>query len=154
MSYLTIKKYYTSLEQSKEIMNVLGGSFKCADMCYIIKRKDASQPWEEAAKDEKNVIPMFLPCETGNLSDYLLPAWTLGALLDLLPKSIIVNKHEAFREIFWDSISYGYTIPPKKDKCLMATWNICFGHQDMIKNAVSMIKWLKNNKIVKDFNEL
>ena len=45
----------TNLEQSKTLFH-LGFGIDSADMYYLIKRSDCRIPWEEAAKDDANVI--------------------------------------------------------------------------------------------------
>lgn len=77
-------KGYTDLVQSKKLAKIL--SLKSADMYYLIKRSDCRVPWEEAAKDDTNVILFTMEVMSGNLSDYKFPCWSLAALIDILPR--------------------------------------------------------------------
>ena len=61
-------------------------------MYYLIKRNDCRVPWEEAAKDDTNVILFPKKMMSGNLSDYKLPCWSLAALYSLLPEQTDISK--------------------------------------------------------------
>lgn len=87
-------KAYTDLEQSKKLAETL--PLESADMYYLIKRSDCRVPWEEAAKDDTNVILFTREVTSGNLSDYKLPCWSLAALLDYLKSK---NKFPEIKEL-------------------------------------------------------
>ena len=76
-------KSFTDLEQSKELAKIL--PLESADMYYLIKRSDCRVNWEEAAKDDTNVILFTKEMMSGTLSDYRLPCWSLAPLIDILP---------------------------------------------------------------------
>lgn len=87
---------YTSIKQSKTLLE-LGLNLDSSDMMYWIHRKDCRDSWEEAAKDEKNVIVYVRPFGGGSLSGYGLPCWSVGALLDLLPSETILEIRDGER---------------------------------------------------------
>lgn len=147
----TPKKWYTTLEESETLYATLGVdlSRKTADMRYIIKRDELKNDWHMYARDVKNVKVRMVPFEAEfTLDDYLLPAWSFGALVDLMPKSIMINGHEAFREIFWTGISYHYTVPPKSGNFIETMYNNVFGGSDIMKNAVNCVLWLHSQNYI------
>lgn len=148
----TPKKWYTTLEESEKLYAALGLDLtrKTADMRYIIKRDELKNDWHlYATRDPENVKIRMVPFEADfTLNDYLLPAWSFGALVDLMPKSIMVDGHEAFRDIFWTGISYHYTIPPKNGTFIESMYNNVFGDEDIMKNAVNCVLWLHEQNYI------
>lgn len=148
----TPAKLYTSVEQSEALYAALGTDLtrKTSDMRYIIPRDELKNDWHlYYAKDPSNVKVRIIPFEADfSLNDYLLPAWTLGALIELMPKSIMINGHEAFRDIFWTGISYHYTIPPKNGTFIESMYNNVFGDEDIMKNAVNCVLWLHEQNYI------
>jgi hypothetical protein len=76
---------YTTIEQSKKLLE-LGLNTKSADMAHIIKRNNCKEPWKLAAEKPGNVYTNLKDSVTMCLSDYALPCWSLGALMELMPK--------------------------------------------------------------------
>ena len=75
-------KAYTDLEQSRKLAEIL--PIESADMHYS---KDFDGSWfVDLAKYTSVKIPKYV----GNIEEHLLPCWSLGALLDVLPEDIIV----------------------------------------------------------------
>jgi len=148
----TPKKWYTTLEESEKLYAALGPDLarKTADMRYIIKRAELKNDWHlYVARDPENVKIRMVPFEADfTPNGYLLPAWSFGALVDLMPKSIMVDGHEAFRDIFWTGISYHYTIPPKNGTFIESMYNNVFGDEDIMKNAVNCVLWLHEQKYI------
>ena len=90
-------KAFTDIEQSKKLAKIL--PLKSADMYYLIKRDDCRVPWEEAAKDDTNVILFTRKIMSGTLSDYKLPCWSLATLIDALPADLWGYNEHYFLEI-------------------------------------------------------
>ena len=70
------KKNYTSLEKSKKLLE-LGLNPESADMYY---------PWDADSKSVFNI-----PIVKDDYSMSCIPCWSLGALLEVMPKAI--NKY-------------------------------------------------------------
>ena len=136
---------FTTIEQSIKLIE-LGLNPKTADMCYIIRRKDCTIPWREAAKDENNVMIYVGDCRSGNLSDYILPCWSLSALLELLPPKIEFLKNEDY---FVPQLSRYYDDTNKYICCYdngaMEHWYIENSPLDAVYN---MICWLLENNFI------
>lgn len=128
----------TNLEQSKKLCE-LGFGIDSADMYYLIKRSDCRIPWEEAAKDDANVILFPKEMMSGNLSDYRLPCWSLGALLSLVPKN------HRFKTVFREF---------EKDKIVWCFWchaiseDVFEGNTD-IECMYKAIVWMVENDFIK-----
>ena len=78
---------YTTIEQSKTLSKIL--SHESADMCFNIA----------------NMIPLMVPYgrfdeffDISPTPDFLIPCWSLSALLDILPNSTDIIKEEADTE--------------------------------------------------------
>lgn len=69
-------QYYTTIEQSKKLVE-LGLSPKTADMCYI---QHFDESYNEVISIEED------PRLAYNIDTIDLPCWSLGALLELMPK--------------------------------------------------------------------
>lgn len=78
-------KYYTTKEQSKELLK-LGLNPETADMCYEYQK--AHWPDEPAYLDWPQCYKKH--------DEQDIPCWSVGALMDLIPKRIIHNKTEYF----------------------------------------------------------
>ncbi len=77
-------KHYTTIEQSKKLLE-LGLNPESADMCYVIDYAESNK-W---GKDKYN-----LQIDTYGLMVQQrdnIPCWSMEALLDILPKTIIVK---------------------------------------------------------------
>ena len=73
-------KNYTSLEQSKQLAEILP-----------IETADAIYPWRELIKDYDSV---YVPEDMPDIGEEDIPCWSLAALLDVLPYSIYDNTDE------------------------------------------------------------
>ena len=76
-------KYYTTKEQSKELLK-LGLNPETADMCFEYQK--AHWPDEPAYLDWPQCFKKH--------DEQDIPCWSVGALMDLIPKRIIHNKTE------------------------------------------------------------
>lgn len=149
-------KSFTDLGQSKKLSEIL--PLKSADMYYLIKRDDCRVPWEEAAKDDTNVILFTKEMMSGTLSDYKLPCWSLPALMNLLPSEftekgkysettykIDIRKYTLTENVDVYQIAYGnykfYEDGNSSWKDLISTGE----KEDLIDAAFDIICWLKNN---------
>ena len=82
-------KTYTDLEQSKKLAEIL--PIESADMCFNISVR-------------KNMPPLMTPYSRFNeffdispTPDFLIPCWSLAALLDVLPK----NYYRYTKSLYW-----------------------------------------------------
>ena len=76
-------KHYTDLEQSKKLAEIL--PLESADMHYS---RDFDGSW---FVDLGEYTLVKIPKYVTNIEEHLLPCWSLGALLDVLPKYEIIN---------------------------------------------------------------
>lgn len=134
-------KIATTIEQSKKLLE-LGIDPSTADMLYCYD-------FMARCVTDLNVITQFLQPTKGDI-----PAWSLSALLNLLPLSIPYDNGHCryFLEwIFWNDNSLRYINPPYSDKreCLV---DIYSDHdekrKDFIDTAFKMIVYLKENKLI------
>ena len=89
-------KSYTDLEQSKKLAEIL--SPESADLEYMFSRKDNSMVTE---------VPFFKYESPG--PDYYydyVPAWSLAALISMLPKHIKYNGNKYYLRFEKDYIEY------------------------------------------------
>lgn len=147
-------KICTSIEQSK-ILIELGIDVNTADMRYgYIAPYDYSDRMYDGGYDEVPYPKDFLkknPNFSENEYDGELPAWSLSALLQLMPKSICIKQSEHsgyFYFLEWqfandNSLRYVGI----DSKCLI---DIYSDHdvalKDDIDTAFEMVCWLKENK--------
>lgn len=127
-----MNKICTSIEQSQKLIE-LGIGVKTADMFYRDNGVDVKLMWE-------------------HLPDVQVtnPAWSLTALLDLMPKviSIMVSEHAAYRyELEWQFANDNSLRYVGNDgKCLIDIYSDHDdGWKDSIDTAFEMICWLKEN---------
>ena len=88
-------KHYTTIEQSKKLLE-LRLNPETADMAHIVKRNDCRESWELAAEDPGNVYTGLKYSIGMCLSDYALPCWSLGALLEVMPEQITYSDFKPF----------------------------------------------------------
>lgn len=121
-----MNKICTSIEQSKKLIK-LGINVNTADMCY---------DWSVIGKEYSTVA------QCRKYIDDELPAWSLSALLELIPDMIEdyilrIDKVDGEYYIWYDKISEG--------------WSDNMAHpssENFIDAAFEMVVWLKeNNKI-------
>lgn len=132
-----MNKICTTIEQSKKLIE-LGVDVNTADLWYIPIKVNGVSGYELTFHN--------------SLTRGIVPAWSLAALLDLMPKviSIMVSEYAAYRyELEWqfandNSIRY----VGSDRKCLI---DIYSDHdddkwKDLIDAAFEMVCWLKENK--------
>ena len=95
-----MERYYTTIAQSMQLLD-LGLNPKTCDKSYWLNEQ---KEWE--LKDEQDVAITHDLFSFRN--HYVYPCWSVGALLDLIPKQIIHNKK--IYCICLQSIKYCYTI--------------------------------------------
>lgn len=90
--------HFTTIEQSKVLIEA-GLNPETADCCWIISRDNCKQDPFELAKNENTLWLYPIDKIRGNLSDYMLPCWSTGALIDLLPFEICIagNKNLTYQ---------------------------------------------------------
>ena len=145
-------KHYTTIEQSKKLLE-LGLNPESADIVYIVKRNDCRDPWELAAKEPGNVYTCLKDFDiTMCLSDYAIPCWSLGSLLDVMPKSLEdkVNYYEI--TVYYSKSEsewyLGYiTIDMRR------TLEV-FHNTSLIEAAYSMVLWLLKNNYINRTNNV
>lgn len=72
-------KAYTSLEQSKKLIEIL--PIESADMCYLSKDNRGIEFFEEAVVSD------------GTREDNDIPCWSLAALLNVIPQEIFDGEY-------------------------------------------------------------
>lgn len=123
----------TSIKQSKKLIE-LGLDANTADMCWGINSSTRSY----------NNIPYLIPWKDYTCKEYYVPAWSLSALLELMPKYITE-----------DNSSHIIRITPTFDNRIeMCYWDKTSGHilsnyireNTFIDAAFEMVCWLLENK--------
>ena len=111
----------TTREQSERLL-ALGIKKETADMTIHIKNDDGwyvtAEPFYEW-EDDMNTIPSLEETEP------ILPAWSLGRLIKLMPKTAIMHTQEGDARIDIDMYAIEILVS-----------------EDPIAEAVSVIKWL------------
>ena len=118
-------KSYTDLEQSRKLKNIL--PLESADMHYIIMGGD---------EDPQTIV---------GLGEYIgilptIPAWSLSALIELLPDKITINNESYYLSFDKKSIAFRGPISWDGQK------SKSFEMDDILDAAFEMICWLKENK--------
>lgn len=81
-----MERYYTTIEQSMHLLD-LGLNPKTCNKSYWL---DEQKQWQ--LKDEQDVAITHDLFSFRN--HYVYPCWSVGALIDLIPKTIVLNKKE------------------------------------------------------------
>lgn len=122
---------YTNIEQSKKLVE-LGIDPITADM-YYTSLDNHNIPWIWSSK------PLL------EVND--IPCWSTGALINLLPKTIIGKDDDYNYNLFIDVISeMPYYI--WCDDCYLSDFPNDFLGSNLINNLVKSIEWLKENKYI------
>lgn len=140
---------YTSIEQSKHLLK-LGLSPESADACY-----DVGYGQTKAHIECENFISYFTNDEYPELKDRYIPCWSLGALIELMPKIISVPVDE--RSAYFYSLEWQFAndnslryIATNRGKCLI---DIYSDHdtrnKSLIETAFEMVCWLLKNGYIK-----
>jgi len=137
-----MSKICTSIEQSKKLIE-LGIDVNTADMSYHPIMDIDTMDFTKYL-DIPSVIPFS---EVKNSKVAMLPAWSLSALLGLMPFHIIENNRFGFYQVKGynkQGETYRFGYKTNNDSFLFETsW-----HDDVVDAAFEMICWLKeNNKI-------
>lgn len=86
-------KHYTSIEQSKKLLK-LGLSPESADMYWDYDDHYTTTPKE---KDYSIIAePLNPSCSWDNVDPYLIPCWSLGALLDVFPSASLDSSDDHY----------------------------------------------------------
>lgn len=125
--------YFTSIEQSKKLIE-LGIDPNTADMCY-----------QYVKFDKENEIQYFASLSLPKKND--IPCWSTGALLNLLPKTIIDKDDDHEYNLFIDMASeMPYYI--WCSDCYLSDFPNDFLGGDLISNLIKCIEWLKEYKYI------
>lgn len=139
----TVMKICTSIEQSDHLYNVLKIDYKTSDCVHVITRNDCREDWKKLSQDKMNTWLYPRDKVRGNLSDYMLPAWSLTALLALMPKIKFFKDEDAYEPCisrYGDKYICHYNCGGADEH-----WYI---EDNPIDAAYNMVCWLKeNNKI-------
>lgn len=146
-------KHYTTIEQSKKLVE-LGLNPDTADMW-----------WQEGRMELEPVIGNYaLHIQCMEDRDYrkihkplISPAWSSGALMDLLPPSIqtgegMQNHYEIDIRKYWGNEENLYQIAYGNNRGLSEEWHdmINIGEKENLIDAVfQMICWLLKNSYIK-----
>ena len=125
--------YYTSIEQSKKLLE-LGLNPDSADMFYCYGMNTTTKEW--SYDKEPSVNGTELHFDVGDV-----PCWSLGALLNMMPKCIVVGGRNYFSYIATlDTISYGDT---------EGYMTIKFSYDSLFESCFQMVIWLLENGFIK-----
>ena len=140
---------YTSIEQSKKLLE-LGLSPESADMCYLPTHIGDEHHWIASLSSYSECTKM-----TDVSIDYCIPCWSLGALLEVMPKSIerydsdrcyrhySLNLFKAYR--YCCSYSFGPSLNEENHMQLC-----CFGEDASWLDVVfKTVVWLIENGYIK-----
>lgn len=110
----------TSIEQSKRFL-ALGLKPETADMCWYCGQPVAAQPVDDE-----------------------IPAWSLGKLIDMLPKELFQTDNYGFLQTYKRVITKNmveYLEEPRRMACLKSFYK----GNTLIENILDCIEWLINN---------
>lgn len=127
-------KAYTSIEQSKELAQIL--PIESADMRY-----HTISPYNLHPCDE-----IVYTIDFGNPSGYDIPCWSLAALLDILPKTL--------EDGFYDEYELNINMIDKKpeyiglDNQVHSDFPYKFNNKELLDNIVESIIWLNKQNLL------
>lgn len=154
---------YTSIEQSKALIEA-GLNPETADCCWIISRDNCKQDPFELAKNENTLWLYPIDKIRGNLSDYMLPCWSTGALINILPSEIHTGETKDFtfqlrlgktKTEFWISYKFqisgsrGTFITFKADKGTYICFNTAIDKCDMADCVYKMVMFCLEKGFIK-----
>lgn len=125
-------KHYTSIEMSKRLLE-LGLNPESADML-----------WEQHNNTKSYVTVKPWTTKGKSLGPHIIPCWSLGALLELMPLSIVGWDNETYARYFIGNCAEYATGTSKYDKGL-----ISIPSDSMFKCVYSMVCWLLQNNYIK-----
>ena len=121
---------YTSIKQSKKLVE-LGLSPETADMFWL----------PVGDRTDKFTVEVNIQQKALNL-DRAIPCWSVGALLGLMPKCIVVDGDNYFQYIaMGDTVSYCNV----KDEKL-----VLFNYDFLLDSLFAMVVWLIENNYIKN----
>jgi hypothetical protein len=125
----------TSIEQSKQLVR-LGLDPKIADMCWV---KDYTEQWVLIADTKSNIqhrLEGMYEYSGFKWQEHiaLVPAWSLSALLEVMPKNAELIKMENDAHELYYEIDYMYT---------------GYEDKDAVTAAYEMVHWLLENGYIK-----
>lgn len=144
-------EHYTTIEQSKHLLD-LGLNPKSADMWWLYvtaQGKHIAMMYEEPD-------PHYLArMKSYGIKNAAIPCWSLGALIELMPKVISVPVDE--RSAYFYSLEWQFAndnslryIATNRGKCLI---DIYSDHdtrnKSLIETAFEMVCWLLKNGYIK-----
>lgn len=121
---------YTSLEQSKKLAEIL--PLETADMVYLY----------QGTKDDKEYYSLDCHPWADDCNSKDLPAWSLAALLDLMP---LIDTEDGKTEPILSKTIRGYHFLYKS---LHTTRDCTLMYNNPIDAAVEMIEWLLENNYI------
>lgn len=137
-----MNKICTTIEESKRLIK-LGIDVNTADMVYgYIAPYDFSDRMYDGGYDEIPYIRDFFkinPNFSENEYDGGLPAWSLSALLELMPDKIVVNNENYFLNFTKKSVEYRGIVTWDGQKCFSKE------AENLLDAVFEMICWLKEN---------
>ncbi len=122
-----MRQLATTIEQSQHLLD-LGLSADTADMCF-----DKGTDLTKAHLECDNFITYFTNDEYPEVADRYVPAWSLGALLELMPNGYVIKKNYA-------GVYYSESLDHKQTT---RTYNT------PLEAAFNMIVWLLENGYIK-----
>jgi hypothetical protein len=128
--------YYTTIEQSKKLLE-LGLKPESADMYYEMIHGDKYPQLVRVNLTNRHWMQLC--------PGVMMPCWSLGALLELMPKYIYTPiKEELGLHIFYIddrwNFEYGYS---------NNSYSVLQQDEDLLNSAYNMIVWLFENKYIK-----
>lgn len=156
-----MNKHYTSIEQSKHLLK-LGLNPETADMHYGnfcpkgLGYADAFgaglSPYTEAVKTYETIKKQYhIDDYKGIVAWEVLPCWSLGALIDLMPKCIETKKPKNlyFLDIYPASNGIAYATNGDDGFVFLQRFVGSQYTTTLIEHAVSMVCWLLKKGYIK-----
>lgn len=128
-------KAYTDIKQSRKLAEIL--PIESADMCFNISQRTNMPPLMTPYCKFKEFFNME---ET---PDFLIPCWSLAALLDILPETIEDEFAEYDLEI---DMTYKKPKYVRLGDCYHSdfpSWD--WDNKELLDNIVEAVIWLNNN---------
>ena len=126
---------YTTIEQSKKLLE-LGLDPSAADMCYQYWDKNNDIPVSISYTDGVNMIKQTASYDVSynKKLEALIPCWSLAALIELMPKTIISEGCCCYLFIDVNNISFDYLSGFAQFNSINA--------DTLLDAAVENVKWL------------
>ena len=136
-----MNKICTSIEQSKKLIE-LGIDVNMADMYWFNRHIDLTETKYELFIVDKSdkTIDFFNSYAVAVEKDEIIPAWSLSALLGLIPDKIVVNNENYFLNFTKKRVEYRGRITWDGQKCISKE------AENLLDAIFEMVCWLKENK--------